>query len=307
MTVPEKLEDWTLPAIRHLLVSGYSESDRFDFKAMLPVKGEVARAALRRAACSFANSRGGFLVFGVGEKGQGGERLLGIPASRENTKFLTDLFQAIEPALVMNPSDPPLQLDNGNVALVVEIPRGRRGPHWSESDRKFYKRAHSSAVEMSHDEVRMAFIDHAERVGRVKLVYLSLIDNWVRLEDAVKPEGSDSPLPLTGLDLTQVRSYLGEIQALCPELLGGLLMLLRECDAISTRISQLALLVLAEYKVKQYHATHHKGEISFCMERLGPRFDWVLTEMQKTFGFEPVSPRGPGGPAIPPVPTWWQH
>lgn len=301
MVVPEKLADWTLASITELVESGYAESDRFDFKEKINERPE----RLRAACCAFANASGGFLVFGVADKGAPAERIVGLPPSMEYGAALADATRTIEPALVLRVQNPPLALPNGNVLVVCEIPRGRRGPHWC--DHAFYRRRQSTSPRMSYEEVRMAFLDHDERVGRIRLVYLSLVDNWIRLEDSVKPGFSrDMPMPMGSLDLTQIRAHLGEIQLLCPDLVGPLLQILRECDAIDARIRLLVSSFHGPFRGTSDYVRPDKREISEQMKLLGPRIGYVLEEMKKRFGFESIQARYPHEPAIPPVPTYWE-
>jgi len=304
MSVPDKLADWTLAAITELLESGYSESDRFDFKEKINEGDRKSAERLRIVCGAFANASGGFLVFGVANKGTAAERIVGLPPSTEYGAALADATKVIEPALVLQVQNPHITLPNGNVLVVCEIPRGRRGPHWC--DQSFYRRTQSTSRPMSYEEVRMAFLDHDERIGRIRLVYLSLVDNWIRLEDSVKPGLSGNvPMPMGSLDLTQVRAHLGEIQLMCADLVGPLLLLLRECDAIDARIRLLVSSFRGKFQGVTAYAKRDKQEISEQMKTLGPRIDYVLQEMQKRFGFESIRARHPHEPAIPPVPTYW--
>lgn len=304
MSVPEKLADWTLPALMDLLESGHSESDRFDFKEKINEGHPKSAERLRAVCCSFANASGGFLVFGVADQGAGASRIVGLPRSTEYGAALANATRTIEPALVLHVQNPHLALPNGNVLVVCEIPRGRRGPHWC--DHTFYRRTQSTSIRMSYEEVRMAFLDHDERVGRIRLVYLSLVDNWIRLEDSVKPGLSGNvPMPMGGLDLTQVRVQLGEVQLMCPDLVGPLLMILRECDAIDARIRLLVSSFHGRFEDLNPRVKRDKHEIGEQMKTLGPRIDHVLREMQKRFGFDSIRARQPHEPAIPPIPTCW--
>ena len=58
--IPTKLEDWTLEAIKAVAESGVNENDIYDFKADLQPADHQ-----RKGVAAFANTRGGFLIFGV--------------------------------------------------------------------------------------------------------------------------------------------------------------------------------------------------------------------------------------------------
>src|SRR6266545_2953371 len=64
--VPQRLEDWTLDKVRELLANKYMEQETCDYKERLPDRrDETGKKRLRKDCCAFANSSGGFLVFGV--------------------------------------------------------------------------------------------------------------------------------------------------------------------------------------------------------------------------------------------------
>ena len=64
--LPESLDGWTLDLVRRLVEHRVFESDCLDLKEMLPAsKDDEGKRRLRRTVAAFANSVGGFLVFGV--------------------------------------------------------------------------------------------------------------------------------------------------------------------------------------------------------------------------------------------------
>ena len=66
--LPTSLDDWTLNVVIELLQTGAFESEHFDYKEMLPHSGDQgAKDRLRKTCCAFANTDGGFIVFGVSD------------------------------------------------------------------------------------------------------------------------------------------------------------------------------------------------------------------------------------------------
>lgn len=75
-----KLRDW-------LQKSSTQEDDSFDLKEMIP-EDESGKTKLKKEFCSFANQRGGFILFGVDNN----ERIVGVEKDGE---FVTRLGQII--------------------------------------------------------------------------------------------------------------------------------------------------------------------------------------------------------------------
>lgn len=297
---PTTLDDWDLGLLRRLVTTSAGENDTFDFKKHLDGDGRN----IRKAACSFANSDGGFLVFGVLDKGEGESRIAGVTHSREFLADLQRLLAPIEPSLHFAVRDPAIVLHDDRTIPVVHFPRGVRGPHWDPQARTFWRRGKGTAVHMSHEEVRLAFSNHAEKVGRVRLVYLSLIDNWTRLEDIVQPESGNGPLPLTVLDLTLIRAGMGDIQTLLPDLVEPLMRLVRDLDTIATRCAHMSMAANAPMDLRRSIASQHKSDMRFEMRQLYDRVNWLLLELVKRLGFEKIKPRGAF--EVPPLtPAWW--
>lgn len=306
MGTPENLADWTVDAIRGLLESGYMESDRFDFKEHIVGKDPQGKVRLRATACALANTHGGFLVFGVRDKGAPQERLVGLGPDEEHATRLADVLAPVEPSLIAIPQNPPLKLQSGNVILVVEIPKHRFGPHWDPHQRKYYHRAHGKNVEMTREEIRMAFVQQEERIRRIHMVYLSLIDNWIRLEACVAPEGGSGPIPLAIPDVAAIRAHLIEFPTLCPDLVEPLMWVLRDLDEACARLNHLLHFLDAEYNHRVKVAVGHRYEINNMMKlRLQPRMNRVLEELQARFRFEPIKVRQPRELSMPPLPTEW--
>ncbi len=64
--IPNSLDDWDFQLVEKLVKDGLFETDKFDFKERIPHKNDRSgKARLEKSACAFANTEGGFLVFGI--------------------------------------------------------------------------------------------------------------------------------------------------------------------------------------------------------------------------------------------------
>jgi hypothetical protein len=137
--VPTALSEWTLPVIQQLLAAGCVEDGRFDWKEMFPVSKDVGgRDRIVRAATAMANAGGGFLVFGVRDKGDTVERIVGVPTDNEFGRELTQQLNRSDPPVPHLVGNPPLPVGPGRSIYVVEI-LGLSAPH-AAADGYFYLR-----------------------------------------------------------------------------------------------------------------------------------------------------------------------
>lgn len=178
--IPGRLEDWSLPAIAHLLQQGCHESETFDFKERLPAsKDEAGKERLRRTCAAFANGEGGFLVLGVvdGQTAPPEGRMVGIEKSIDLPAEFGNFPRACQPSVSWSFANPPLLLPNGKVVHVLAIPRSWKGPHWvanAEGRGEFPKRTNKGNENMSYSEIRGAFLGYYEKRLKLQLLLAEL-------------------------------------------------------------------------------------------------------------------------------------
>jgi Putative DNA-binding domain len=151
--IPARLEDWSYNRIKELVDNNINESKTHDFKFDLPNSTE-----LTKDCCAFANTDGGFIVFGVREKGHRFD-IVGI----DNDKEFANRFGQKINALPANPgfivgnfiSIP----DSKKILAVIHIPESSYRPHIpSQKDlRIFWKRTNAGNEQMTYEEIRESF------------------------------------------------------------------------------------------------------------------------------------------------------
>jgi predicted HTH transcriptional regulator len=103
--LPKQLLDWTVQVVIDLLQTGMFESESFDYKEALPhSKDETGKDRLRRACCAFANSDGGFLVFGISDdKTEPPEnRLVGLDKSHDFPEQFGNYPRSCSPSIYLD-------------------------------------------------------------------------------------------------------------------------------------------------------------------------------------------------------------
>jgi len=169
-----------MSAIRQLLDDGYSESETFDFKEALPQPSdESGKQRLTKACAAFANSVGGFLVFGVrnntdsnGHVIPADQRLVGLPAGVDLPENFGNYPLKCTPSVVWKFKNPALKLSNGNLVYVVEIMRAQNGPH-AITEREsliFWKRTNKGDEPFSYEDLQSAFIGEQRKRGKSQVL-----------------------------------------------------------------------------------------------------------------------------------------
>jgi hypothetical protein len=184
--IPASLSDWTLDVVRSIAASGVIENDIFDLKADLqPAEHQ------RKIVAAFANTRGGYLVFGVDNNRQ----VLGVQNTELPRDFGTKLRSGIEPAIDYRVGNP-VPVTRDRFIFVIEVPRSPRVPHavFLNNSWIFLKRtAGGSNDAMSYEEIRLAFQDTETKRSKLALVSSELELIEAIAERAIKGIPEDFP------------------------------------------------------------------------------------------------------------------
>lgn len=199
MAVPTKLEDWTFEVVRDLVAQGVFENDRFDFKEALPhSKDEDSKKRLRKTVAAFANTDGGFLVFGVKDDRDlsAKKRIVGFKQTYELPRDFGNYPGTCEPSVEWESLNPPIAIPKTKKVIhVVRIRPSWRKPHAVRDGVQFVfpKRTNKGNEDMSYTEVRQAFQETEFRRTRLALL-MSELENMKIIADSVSkfvPANSD--------------------------------------------------------------------------------------------------------------------
>lgn len=300
MDVPSRLADWSLDLIDDLVASDAHEGDTWDFKEVLTSSNPRFNDELRKAACSFANTRWGFLVIGVKDAGPAAERVVGIPTSRENVRELVQKLQAVEPALATDSVRLPLP-DPTREILVAEIlpsPIAPHAFHTTARDYQFWRRAEGTARRMTYRERQEAMMNQGERIARMQVVYTSLAETWTRLA-AIRGAAQQHAHAMYAPDVSQLRQYLGEVQAQCPAATPYLFTILQVCDIVTTRLEAIRALSRSALMNGGQVIAAENTNLVRNIDEVRETFERAMLAIAARFDFAPV-PTGLG--TIPPIP-----
>ena len=69
--IPEQLKDWDSEFIKQLINIGYEEDEKIEYKEFLDCPNKVElreyKIKIEELICSFSNSKGGFIIFGMSD------------------------------------------------------------------------------------------------------------------------------------------------------------------------------------------------------------------------------------------------
>lgn len=201
--VPANVEGWTLDVVRALTRDGVGESDRHDFKKDLPEPRN-----LTKIACAFANTSGGFVVFGVTQE-NGKWVIDGLPPDHEFSHRAGQRINA-EPTIPWSCSPLPL-LDGKKALYVLHVPRSDLRPHLPApaDERVFWKRTNRGNEQMTRTEIEAQFLQFEERRSRLKQLALELDYNFTLLHAApyIRDEPNLDVFETTAIDALLVDAY----------------------------------------------------------------------------------------------------
>lgn len=151
-SIPNSLDEWNFDRIKNLIDSRVVENDKLDFKFNLP---DIE--TLTALCCSFANSQGGCIIFGIKDTASGFV-IKGIDYDKEFGRKFGDKVRAIPTINYSMPKFIPMPNSN-KFLIVVQIEHGELAPYVrSDIEKmKFWKRTNKGKEIMTLEEIRETF------------------------------------------------------------------------------------------------------------------------------------------------------
>jgi hypothetical protein len=173
--IPTRLEDWNYETIQQL-ADNYMEGDNFDFKYAIKSKEPSERDNLIQTVCAFANTKGGFLVYGVHRNSNGKNEIRGLEKYDNYSRDFGDKISSIDPTVYFVASKFISIPDTDKILFVTHIPLSPQRPHMTDKG-NFYYRTNKGNEIMGHSEVKDEFLRFEERRHKLRLLYSELITN----------------------------------------------------------------------------------------------------------------------------------
>lgn len=197
--IPDSADDFDLSLIETLVSMGVFETDQFDFKLMLPdSRSDADKRRLRETIAAFANSDGGYLIFGVDDAKDKAtaDRIIGIENTFDLPAKFGDYASFCEPSVEWHFKNPPIETTDSKLIHVIQILPTWRKPHsveFNKGNLVFPKRTNKGNERMSYHEVKSSF--HDTEFKRTKLALLISEIGFIKKTAERLIENIPDPLP----------------------------------------------------------------------------------------------------------------
>lgn len=201
MSLNKAIHSITEIDLEELIVNQVPEGKSVEYKVALPQSSEDAKKEFLADISSFANTSGGYIIYGMKEdKGLPIEISgLSIPnIDAEKLRIDNIIRDGISPR-IQGMGIEPVKLKNGNSALVIYIPQSWLSPHMVsyKSSSRFYARNSAGKYQLDIQEIRQAFLLSETALERVKNF------RWERI---AKIAASETPIQL--IDTVNVITHI---------------------------------------------------------------------------------------------------
>lgn len=171
MKIPENVDEWDLGTITNILHENYYESNILELKESITTDNELAKTV-----CSFTNTDGGIIIFGVKDnrKIKTMDRMIGLDTSQDNATLISRQLTTIIPQI---PKDfikykkTSIDLGGGKEIIVLEI---KQSNYLHQTHDKFYQRLQGENKPMPYEQIRLKFIENMKNRLILRIFELEL-------------------------------------------------------------------------------------------------------------------------------------
>ena len=165
---PENPNDWTEDFIRELIDEKHEENAHLEYKPHLKIDGND----LEREFTAFANSRGGYIIFGVKDK----PKISGLknPGEEELTQYIKEKLSNTNPPVEFVVSDPiEIEGNTDRILLVVKVEESNKKPV-STKDSAYYIRMGESKQPIDREQLMTMFVDRERKQQSLRILEMEV-------------------------------------------------------------------------------------------------------------------------------------
>lgn len=185
-------EEISIEDIRSLIENETQENKIIEFKLILSLSTGDEKREFLSDISSFANSGGGFLIYGLSESRGIAKDLIGFEIENTDAELLKIenlLRDNIEPRIT-GIQIKTLKLENNKYLLVFKIPQSYNRPHVVKYGGyfKFFSRNSSGKYPLNVTELRDLFQSSANTIEKLKAIRLQKINSVISNETPIELE-----------------------------------------------------------------------------------------------------------------------
>lgn len=187
MGIPQQLDQWNYEIVKDYVEKGYLETNYFEFKSAIKNKNPTENTGIIETACAFANTEGGFIIFGIDDiRITNRDRIVGVRNS-DLAKEFGDRIKGVNPTIDFDFSNPPIKIPaSEKVIFIVHVKKSNLRPHIKVDVGKFYYRTNEGNKQMDYEQIKQGFLRYEERLHQMSLLYLELLTNLTIAENLEK-------------------------------------------------------------------------------------------------------------------------
>ncbi|MPZ07038.1 MAG: hypothetical protein GEU26_11600 [Nitrososphaeraceae archaeon] len=296
--IPTRLSEWNYEIIKELVEKGYLEADTFEFKREIKSRNPKLNDRIVETACAFANTVGGFIIFGIDDLGNSKkDRIIGLQESDDLSKEFGDKMKSINPTPYYDFVNPPIKIqEKDTVLFVTYIPQSSARPHMKSDVGRFYYRTNKGNEIMNYQQVMEAFLHYEERRSKLNLLYIELLSNSIIASEILRisnkqldeaANGKERYLPYSPLkfELTITSTLLPEVYSIIQndrELTQSLFRLKLQLSTINSEISIYHSL---DPERKEFQYDTHNEYIRECIDEYSlPLMNNIMKTLELKYG-----------------------
>lgn len=289
--IPNILDDWNYHLVERLVKDGFFETDRFDLKEDIPRRDDISgKERLEKSVCAFANTEGGFLVFGIKNDRSLSpkDRIVGIDSNRDFPREFGDKKTNIEPHLYYDFKNPAISIpDTSNVVHIVKIDQSPERPHWT-GKRELYFRTNRGNELMSYQQVKDSFLGEEQRRQKLRLLFIELLTNREQCDVVTTSDEKISDYySLVTLDSSMLKSLLVDTYPMIIkeiELVRLLISIRQNIEVMNNKTRIFYSIVSFPMSNKRQIVKEHNEYLNSQVQGLIPMLDEALNILKEKYG-----------------------
>jgi hypothetical protein len=169
--IPKNLNNVSFDDLRNLIENEIRESRTIEYKSELPNDAESSKKLFLAEVCSFANTDGGDIIYGIREDKGIPIELAGLnieDPDKEILRIESSILSGLEPR-ISSFSSKVIKADN-KIFITLRIGKSWNAPHMVtfKDHCKFYKRNSAGKYPMDVSEIRMAFLQSEQIADKIR-------------------------------------------------------------------------------------------------------------------------------------------